>query len=62
MPAIELIPEFTYRLKAEGPLPTTKGSPFGERNYWIIREIEVDGPRIRARLAAARQRLAVCRW
>ena len=35
-----------------GPLPTTKGSPHGERNYWIVSEAEIDGERIRASLAA----------
>jgi hypothetical protein len=52
MAGIELVPEFTYRVKADGPLPTTKGSPFGERIYWTISEAEIEGPRIRARLAA----------
>jgi hypothetical protein len=33
-------------------LKTTEGSPNGERNYWIVSEAEIDGPRIKARLAA----------
>jgi hypothetical protein len=47
-----LAPEFIYRVKTKGPLPTTKGSPHGERNYWIVSEAEIDGDRIRASLAA----------
>ena len=46
------IEEFLYRVKTIGPLKTTEGSPNGERNYWIVSEAEIDGPRIRARLAA----------
>jgi hypothetical protein len=49
---MELIEEFFYRVKTSGPLKTTKGSPDGERNYRIVREAEIDGPRIKARIAA----------
>ena len=49
---MELIEEFLYRVKTIGPLKTTEGSPNGERNYWIVSEAEIDGPRIKARLAA----------
>jgi hypothetical protein len=49
---MELIQEFLYRVKTTGPLKTTKGSPDGERSYWIVSEAEVEGPRIKARLAA----------
>jgi Protein of unknown function (DUF3237) len=49
---MELVEEFTYRVGTSGPLPTTKGSPLGERNYWIVSDAELDGPRIKARLAA----------
>jgi Protein of unknown function (DUF3237) len=49
---MELVEEFIYRVRTSGPLPTTKGSPLGERNYWIVSEAELDGPRIKARLAA----------
>ena len=49
---MELIEEFLYRVKAIGPLKTTEGSPNGERNYWIVSEAEIDGPRIKGRLAA----------
>ena len=49
---MELIEEFLYRVKAIGPLKTTEGSTNGERNYWIVSETEIDGPRIKGRLAA----------
>jgi Protein of unknown function (DUF3237) len=49
---VELIDAFFYRVKTTGPLKTTKGSPDGERNYWIVSEAEIEGPRIKARLAA----------
>jgi Protein of unknown function (DUF3237) len=50
--SMTLAPEFSYRVKTTGPLPTTKGSPHGERNYWIVSEAELRGDRIRAGLAA----------
>jgi hypothetical protein len=49
---VELVDEFIYRVKTTGPLKTTKGSPAGERNYWIVSEASLEGPRISARLAA----------
>jgi hypothetical protein len=49
---MKLIQEFLYRVKTSGPLKTTKGSPDGERNYWIVTEAEIDGARIKASLAA----------
>jgi hypothetical protein len=49
---MELIEEFFYRVRTTGPLKTTKGSPDGERNYWIVSEAELEGPKIRARIAA----------
>jgi Protein of unknown function (DUF3237) len=49
---MELTQEFFYRVKTTGPLRTTKGSPLGERNYWIVSDAEIDGPRIKARIAA----------
>lgn len=49
---MELVQEFLYRVKTTGPLKTTKGSPDGERNYWIVSEAEINGPRIEAHLAA----------
>jgi hypothetical protein len=49
---LTLTPEFTYRVKTTGPLPSTKGSPLGERRYWIVEQAEIEGARIRASLAA----------
>ena len=49
---MELIEEFFYRVKTTGPLKTTRGSPDGERNYWIVNEAEIEGHKIRARIAA----------
>ena len=49
---MELIEEFLYHVETRGPLKTTKGSPNSERNYWIVSEAEIDGPRIKARIAA----------
>jgi hypothetical protein len=44
--------EFTYRISTTNPLPPTTGSPGGERLYAAIVEGEIEGPRLRARLAA----------
>jgi hypothetical protein len=49
---MDLVSEFTYRVTVTGPLPATKGSPRGERWYWTVSEAELDGSRIRAKLAA----------
>jgi low affinity Fe/Cu permease len=49
---MELVQEFLYRVKTTGPLKTTKGAPDAERNYWIVSEAELDGARLKARLAA----------
>jgi hypothetical protein len=49
---MELVDAFIYRVKTTGPLKTTKGSPAGERNYWIVTEAELDGLNIKAKLAA----------
>jgi Protein of unknown function (DUF3237) len=43
---------FTYRVKTTGPLPNTKGSPRGERQYWIVSDATLKGPQINATLAA----------
>jgi hypothetical protein len=43
---------FTYRVKTTGPLPATKGSPRGERQYWIVSDAALNGPNINATLAA----------
>jgi hypothetical protein len=42
--------EMTYRETIEGPLPSTKGSPNGERLCWKIVEATLIGKRIRATL------------
>jgi hypothetical protein len=44
---MELIQEFLYRVKTTGPLKTTRGSPNGERNYWIVSDAEIEGQRIK---------------
>jgi hypothetical protein len=49
MPGFEF--EMTYRLKVRGPLPSTKGSPRGERIYWEMAEATLEGKRIKARSA-----------
>lgn len=49
---MDLVDAFIYRVKTTGPLKTTQGSPAGERNYWIVSEAELEGPKIKARLAA----------
>jgi hypothetical protein len=49
---MQLLPEFLYRVRTTGPLPSTSGSPRGERQYWIVSEAELEGERIRATLAA----------
>ena len=33
-------------------MPETKGSPRGERQYWIVAEARLEGPRVNAKLAA----------
>jgi hypothetical protein len=33
MSSISLVHEFFYRVKTGGPLPSTKGSPYGERTF-----------------------------
>jgi hypothetical protein len=50
---MQLLPEFIYRVRTTGPLPSTNGSPRGERQYWIVSAAELEGKRIRATLAAA---------
>ena len=42
--------EMTYRFRTRGPLPSTGGSPLGERQYYEMTEGELSGPRIHARL------------
>lgn len=48
---IELEYEMRYREKIRGPMPTTKGSPFGECLCWEIVEATLCGGRINATLS-----------
>lgn len=43
--------EMTYREVIDGPLPSTKGSPFGERLCWNIIAGTLVGPRVNAKIA-----------
>jgi Protein of unknown function (DUF3237) len=49
---MNLIREFLYRISTSNPLPATTGSPLGSRVYATIVEGEIEGSRLRARLAA----------
>ena len=49
---MNLVFEFSYRIVTTSPLPATTDSPFGERMYAAIVEGEIEGPRLRASLAA----------
>jgi hypothetical protein len=49
---MELVPEFTYRVTTTNPLGPTEGSPHGRTQYWQVSAAELEGPRIRAALAA----------
>jgi hypothetical protein len=49
---MNLVHELTYRVRTTGPLKSTIGSPSGERSYWVVSEAELDGPRLKAKLAA----------
>jgi hypothetical protein len=51
-PVMSLVPEFRYRVRTTTPLGPTDGSPHGRTQYWQVAEAELEGPRIRARLAA----------
>jgi hypothetical protein len=48
---IELKQEMIYRETIEGPLESTKGSPFGERLCWKVSAGSLSGPRIQATVA-----------
>jgi hypothetical protein len=52
MAGIQLVSEFRYTVRTKGPLKSTKGSPLGERLYWSVVSAEIEGDRIRAKLAA----------
>ena len=43
--------EMIYRIRVRGPLKSTGGSPLGERAYWEMTDGELEGTRIKARLA-----------
>lgn len=49
---MNLVRDFLYRISTTNPIPATTGSPFGERRYAAIVEGEIEGPRLRANLAA----------
>jgi hypothetical protein len=49
---MNLVRESLYRIVTTNPLPATTESPFEERMYAAIVEGEIEGPRLRARLAA----------
>ena len=51
---VELELEFamTYVVQTSKPLDPTTGSPWGARQYWQVSEATLDGPQIKARLAA----------
>lgn len=51
--SMELVPEFVYRVTTTNALGPTDGSPLGCAQYWQLSAAELDGPRIRARLAGA---------
>ena len=42
----------TYEVRTAHPLEPTEGSPYGAKQYWQVSEATLDGPGIRARLAA----------
>jgi hypothetical protein len=48
---IQLEFEMTYRETIDGPMPSTKGSPLGERLCWKVETASLTGPRINATLA-----------
>lgn len=49
--SMNLVREFLYRISTTDPIPATTGSPL-ERMYAAIIEGEIEGPRLRASLAA----------
>jgi Protein of unknown function (DUF3237) len=50
--SIGLEREMVYRVRTTQPLDPTEGSPLGARQYWQVSEATLEGPRIRATLAA----------
>ncbi len=49
---LELEFAMTYVVRTSDPLDPTTGSPWGVRQYWQVSEATLDGPQIKARLAA----------
>jgi hypothetical protein len=49
---IGLVPEMIYRVRTTNPLSPTAGSPNGVTQYWQVSEAELDGERIKAKLAS----------
>lgn len=49
---ISLVHELTYRVKTTQPHGPSEGSPNGLTQSWEVSEAELDGDRIKARLAA----------
>ena len=50
--ALELEFAMTYVVRTSNPLGPTTGSPWGARQYWQVSEATLDGPQIKAHLAA----------
>ena len=44
--------EMTYAVRTTNPLDPTDESPYGAKQYWQVSEALLEGPRIRATLAA----------
>jgi Protein of unknown function (DUF3237) len=49
---LELEFAMTYVVRTSHPLDPTSGSPWGGRQYWQVSEASLDGPEIKASLAA----------
>jgi hypothetical protein len=49
-PGLESV--MTYVVRTSHPVDPTAGSPWGSRQYWQVSEATLDGPGIKARLAA----------
>jgi hypothetical protein len=49
---LELEFAMTYVVRTSNPLDPTTNSPWGAKQYWQVSEATLDGPRIKARLAA----------
>lgn len=49
---LELEFAMTYVVRTSHPLDPTTDSPWGARQYWQVSEATLDGPQIKARLAA----------